>query len=68
MKLYKRISQMKIKTPTDRSFMADITATDATVEFPYEKYPRVMKTGNNDSTSLFSPSIPKAFNLSFGDE
>jgi hypothetical protein len=43
---------VSIKTGTDTSFCTDIVATDALVEFPFGKYPGIIKTENNFSTTL----------------
>jgi hypothetical protein len=46
-------TQIKIKAAPDISFKADITGTDATVEFPSAIYPGVIKTQTKSSTTLF---------------
>jgi len=45
-------AQISVKTGEDISFKTDIIASDAVVEFPSGKYPGVLKTESNFSTTL----------------
>lgn len=45
-------SQVSINTGPNASFLADIVATDSSVEFPSEKYPYIVRTDSNYSSTL----------------
>jgi hypothetical protein len=45
-------TQVSINTGPNASFLADIVATDSSVEFPSEKYPAIHRTGSNYSSTL----------------
>jgi hypothetical protein len=45
-------TQVLIKTGLNASFLADILATDSAVEFPSEKYPGMLRTVSDYSTTL----------------
>jgi len=45
-------TQVSINTGPNASFLADIVATDSSVEFPSKKYPAVLRTDSNYSSTL----------------
>lgn len=47
---------ISLKEGNDVSFISDIIATDATLEFPSEKYPGIIRTDNSQTTALLGLS------------